>query len=197
QHALETAQSAINPTSKERDHHALHHCMALEFDRLADPNSAREPVTIGGSQTMAIAECTASFPDFLEHDVLCRVLREVPHGLLLSIASDEATQQVKKALDGLDLLVRLLSQHVATLERRQAWLGTKKSPRSADHARYVLILDLVRIFESTFGQPAAITREGACCRFLSAVVSRCEGKKLEPNGAYDSWREARRWLQTS
>src|SRR5262249_53074505 len=82
QRALEIARRTINPTSKQRDHHALHHYMELEFDRLADPDSAKEPVTIGGSQIKAMAECTASFPDFADDDVLCKVLREVPHCLL-------------------------------------------------------------------------------------------------------------------
>jgi hypothetical protein len=171
--------------------------MAVEHDRLADLQNAREPVTLARAQrdaVVAYAAATAEFPGFADDELCSKIFGAIPHALTLTIPSDEATKQVNGALEGFDLLVRLLTEHVATLQRRQTMLGTKKRPRNADYARYVLILDLVRLFEGIFQQPAKITREGACCQFLSAVLSRCEGKELDPDGAYDSWRKARRWL---
>jgi len=156
--------------------------LALEADKLA---GRCEPATIESWRAMA----STAFPD---SDLISGFFAEHFHAEGVCLPSDEAAAQVLQAVNGLDLLVHLMGLLLATLREKQG-----KLTKLPDYARYELILELVPIFELFFHQAATITREGACCTFLAAVLTRCEGKQIDPAGAWAAWRKARRWSRES
>ena len=110
------------------------------------------------------------------------------HMSALSVPSEEAVAQVAQLTTGVDLLADWMAK--LTLSERK-----RKQEKRPDYCRFGLILELERLFKSTFGQPATKTLDGACCRFLAAVLRRCEGRRIGRAGVLDSWRDAERWRE--
>jgi hypothetical protein len=70
-------------------------------------------------------------------------------------------------------------------------------PKQPDYVRYLMILGLSNVYARVFHRRPSATIDGPWCKFLAGILSCCEPKSMNIDGAYDVWREVRDKLSNS